>query len=123
MSAVDDAFIRLSQIPSLQVTRNEPLARHARFGFGGPALLFADTDSEPAFVEALRAAPHCGLPWAVIGGGTNLIVSDAGYRGLVLRYRGAAIWEEDRRLTVQAGAVLQDLVDYSISAGCKGSKP
>lgn len=120
MPAIDEAYARLSRIQQLKVTRNEPLARHARFAFGGPAAIFADTEDEGAFIKALKAAPKCGLPWTVIGGGTNLIVSDAGYRGIVLRYRGAAIWQHGSRITVQAGAVLQDLVDFSIAAGLKG---
>jgi UDP-N-acetylmuramate dehydrogenase len=120
MSAVEEAFQRLRNIPHLQVNRNEPLWRHARFGFGGPALLFADTDRPEAFVEALRLAPACGMPWAVVGGGTNLIVSDAGYRGLVLRYRGAAIRVSGDVLRVQSGALLQDVVDHAIAAGLRG---
>lgn len=120
MSVVEEALQCLARIPLLQVTRNEPLSRHARFEFGGPALLFADTEDEGAFVAALSLVQDIPLPWAVIGGGTNLIVSDSGYRGIVLRYRGAAIRRDGNRIIAESGAVLQDLVDFAITEGLKG---
>jgi UDP-N-acetylmuramate dehydrogenase len=56
----------------------------------------------------------------VIGGGTNLIVADEGYRGLVLRFRGECISADGVRVTVGSGAVLQDLVDFANGSGLKG---
>jgi UDP-N-acetylmuramate dehydrogenase len=60
------------------------------------------------------------LPTVVIGGGTNLIVSDAGFRGIVLRYRGESLKAAGECVTAEAGAVLQDLVDFAIEKGLKG---
>jgi UDP-N-acetylmuramate dehydrogenase len=111
---------RLSAIASLQLTRNEPLARHTRFGLGGPARLFADTAEEGAFLEALGVAQASSLPWLVIGLGTNLIVSDEGYPGVVIRFRGAGISRQGQTVSVQAGAVLQDLINYTIGHGLEG---
>lgn len=116
----DEAQRRLSALPSLQVTRNEPLSRHTRFALGGPAALFADTDHEPAFVEALRYLQSTRLPWLVIGLGTNLIVADRGYRGIVLRYRGSQLAAEGGTIHAQAGATLQDVVDLSNAHGLQG---
>lgn len=115
-----EAFSRLASIPGLQVSENQPLAEHTRFGIGGPARVFADTESEPAFIEALRAARASGLPWMVIGLGTNLVVHDAGCESIVLRYRGGRIGIEGNRVTVEAGAVLQDLVDFAVDHGLAG---
>jgi UDP-N-acetylmuramate dehydrogenase len=56
----------------------------------------------------------------VIGGGTNLIVSDDGFRGIVLRYRADKLLAANNRIIADAGAVLQDLVDFSIAHGLKG---
>jgi UDP-N-acetylmuramate dehydrogenase len=56
----------------------------------------------------------------IIGGGTNLVVSDAGYDGVILRFTGSNIQRTGVRLAVESGAVLQDVVDYSIAAGLKG---
>ena len=60
------------------------------------------------------------MPTMVIGGGTNLIVSDEGFRGIVLRYRAEALLAANGRVVAQAGAVLQDLVDFTIDRGLKG---
>jgi len=56
----------------------------------------------------------------VIGGGTNLIVSDQGFRGLVLRYRGVQIEAHSPCVRAEGGAELQDLVEFSIGRGLKG---
>jgi UDP-N-acetylmuramate dehydrogenase len=100
----------------LSVLVEEPLSRHTRFGIGGPAALLYDASTEASCIEAL------GLLKApmIMGGGTNLVVSDAGVRGTVLRYTGACIERDGMRLRVEAGAVLQDVVDASIRFGLKG---
>lgn len=123
MEGVEEAQQRLARIPLLQVTLNEPLWRHTRFGLGGPAALFATTADEQAFVEAVRAARESGLPWVVIGMGTNLIVADEGFPGIVLRYDGARIEIRGQRAAAQAGAPLQALVDATIEAGLQGYEP
>ncbi len=120
MYSFDEVQQRLSAVSPLQITRNEPLARHTRFDIGGPGRLFVDTEDEAAFVAALRTAADSGLPWISIGLGTNLIVSDQGYAGIVLRYRGAGIESSSTTVRVQAGAQLQSLVDHSIACGLQG---
>jgi UDP-N-acetylmuramate dehydrogenase len=111
---------RLAGIPNVTVSAGTPLARYTRFGIGGPADLYAETGSIEAFIAAMEAAREIGIPTMVIGGGTNLIVSDTGFRGLVLRYRGEALLSADGRVVAQAGAVLQDLVDFTFARGLKG---
>ncbi len=56
----------------------------------------------------------------VIGGGTNLIVADSGFRGIVLRYRADRLMTANHRVHADAGAELQTLVDFSIAHGLKG---
>jgi UDP-N-acetylmuramate dehydrogenase len=114
------AAARLQQIPCLAVSLDVPLSRYTRFGIGGPADIIAETPDEHAFIEAVRAARASGLPTVVIGGGTNLIVSDAGFRGIVLRFTAAAIASNESRVHADAGAILQDLVDYTAARGLKG---
>ncbi len=123
MTGLDEACCRLTEIPLLQVTLNEPLRHHTRFGLGGPAAVFACTEDEGAFVEAVRRARASGAPWVVIGMGTNLIVADEGFPGIVLRYDGARIEVEGGRVRAQAGAALQALVDATIEAGLQGYEP
>ncbi|MGB9612505.1 MAG: FAD-binding protein, partial [Bryobacteraceae bacterium] len=123
MEGLEEAQRRLARIPLLQVTLDEPLARHTRFGLGGPAAVFATTEDEGAFLEALRAVQASGAEWVLIGMGTNLIVADAGFPGVVLRYDGGRIAIQGQRVTSQAGAPLQKLVDATIEAGLQGYEP
>jgi UDP-N-acetylmuramate dehydrogenase len=120
MPSPEETHARLAGIPNLTVSRDTPLSRYTRFGIGGPADLYAETDSVEAFIGAMSTARDSGLPTMVIGGGTNLIVSDAGFRGIVLRYRADALLAANGRVVAQAGAVLQDLVDFTIARGLKG---
>ena len=78
---------RLSSIPDARKSHNVSLSAYTRFAIGGPATLFFDTSSEAAFVEALQVTANCSDSHLVIGGGSNLIVSDAGFDGVVLRYK------------------------------------
>ena len=120
MPTTEEAQARLAGIPNLTVSSHTPLARYTRFGIGGPADLYAETESVEAFIAATEAARASGIPTMVIGGGTNLIVSDEGFRGIVLRYRAEALLEANGRVVAQAGAVLQDLVDFTIERGLRG---
>lgn len=111
---------RLREIPLLSITRDVPLSRYTRFGIGGPADAMAETSSEEAFMAASKMVRAAGVPLEVIGGGSNLIVSDAGFRGVVLRFIGGVICVDGARITAQAGAELQALVDVSIAQGLGG---
>lgn len=120
MPEVDETLHCLEKIPELRVSRDAPLSLHTRFGIGGPAAIYVETISTDAFVAARRTAEQRGIPIVVIGGGTNLIVSDAGFPGLVLRFTASGIRFNENLVSVQAGADLQALVDGSIGAGLRG---
>jgi UDP-N-acetylmuramate dehydrogenase len=111
---------RLAEIPNLTVSTGTPLSRYTRFGIGGPADIYAETDSVEAFGAALAEARSSGLNTVVIGGGTNLIVSDRGFRGIVLRYRGERISADGTCVFAEAGAELERLVDFTIARGLRG---
>ena len=111
-------FARLAAIPGLLCRENAPLRNYTRFEVGGPARLLADAPTE----DALRAALDVigSSEHALIGGGSNVVASDAGFPGVVLRYTGQALAIVGTRVRVAAGAVLQDLVDATIAAGLEG---
>jgi UDP-N-acetylmuramate dehydrogenase len=120
MIAAESLLAQLRQIPSLTVLPQEPLSAHTRFWLGGPCLLLADAASEPAYLAAHKLFASSGLPWTTIGGGTNLIVSDAGYPGAVLRYSAAALTREATVVTAGAGADLNVLIDFANAHGLAG---
>jgi UDP-N-acetylmuramate dehydrogenase len=111
---------RLAAIPGLSILENVPLSRYTRFAVGGPARILADASTEQALADAVRVIKETSEPLTVIGGGTNLVVSDQGFPGVVLRYTNAALELDGTTVTAAAGLVLQHLVDSTIAHGLAG---
>lgn len=120
MVHTEETLARLAAIPDLTVLPGAPLSRYTRFAIGGPADIYAATSSVEAFIAALIVARESGQNYVVIGGGTNLIVSDEGFRGIVLRFIAQRILAAASRVVADGGAVLQDLVDFTVDRGLKG---
>lgn len=120
LDAVEAALLALGQAPR----RDEPLARRGWWRIGGPADLFVELDGEAALAEALRTAHQNGLPVAILGNGSNLLVADAGVRGLVLRLagglRGLEIDAASGLATVGAGLPNAVLIKRLHEAGFGG---
>ena len=68
----------------MRIAENQPLAPFTTFGIGGPARWFVEAHSEAEIAEAAAWTQTRGVPLFVLGGGSNLLVSDAGFDGLVL---------------------------------------
>lgn len=111
---------RLCGLSNVTISQGALLSQHTRFGIGGPADVLAEIGDENSFIRALAIVKASSTAYTVIGGGTNLIVSDAGFPGIVLRFTGAAIESNGLAVCAQAGAELQALVDYSIAGGLRG---
>ncbi|MCE7928560.1 MAG: UDP-N-acetylmuramate dehydrogenase [Chloroflexi bacterium CFX7] len=87
-----------------EVRRAEPMSRHTTFGIGGPADIFVTVRSAAALARAATAAREAGAEIFVLGSGSNILVSDAGIRGVVLDNRSMA--ERDQggaRYLVESG--------------------
>jgi len=90
----------------MNVERDVPLARLTTLGTGGPARLLARPQTLAELEEAIRLAADEGLPVAVVGLGSNLLVADAGVDALVLRLEGelAAVRVDGQTLVAGGGA-------------------
>jgi UDP-N-acetylmuramate dehydrogenase len=103
---------------------NKPLAPFTTFGIGGPARWFVVADSEEEIAEAAAWARENGLPLFVLGGGSNLLVSDAGFEGLVLQVglRGIGVTEETGQTIYQvaAGEDWDGFVERAVHDKCAG---
>src|SRR5580704_1665630 len=117
---MDPTLAHLSEIPHLTISRDAPLSAYTRFAIGGPADIYAETESAESFIQALAVARSSGREYMVMGGGTNLIVSDLGYRGIMLRLVARRMLASGDRVQCDAGAVLQDLVDFCNAHGLEG---
>jgi len=98
------------------VLENVPLSRYTRFGLGGPARRLVDASTP----EELAAALHEAGSHTLIGGGSNLVASDEGFSGTVIRYTASELEIEGSVVRVGAGVVLQNLVDATIDVGLEG---
>ena len=88
-------------------TEQVPLGRHTSLRVGGPARRFLSSTDLTALARLLDAAREDGLPALVLGGGTNLLIADEGYDGVVVRYTGVGHTieaEPGDRLLVRAAA-------------------
>ena len=110
----------LTDIQGLAPRPGAPLSEYTRFGIGGPADLLIETAHEAAFTAALALLREQRMPHVVIGSGTNLVVSDAGFRGTVLRYTASSIRRDGRFVECDAGAELMDLVGYTVDQDLQG---
>lgn len=99
-----------------------PLSRHTTFGIGGPARTFVDAGSSSELVDALRWAAERGIETLVLGRGSNVLVSDAGFDGLVVRNARATRVEllPGGRLRAESGVELRHLVDLTVAHGLSG---
>jgi len=120
MTVRKETIDQLAGIPNVSVSQGALLSGHTRFGIGGPAEVFVQAGSEDAFAQVLRVSQASGANYSVIGDGTNLIVSDQGFDGIVLRLAAQAIARDGATVHAQAGAELQSLVDYCIDHGLRG---
>ena len=104
----------------MQFLEEVPLAPYTTFQIGGPARWFAEAASEDDIAAGIAFAGERRLPLFILGGGSNLLVSDAGFPGLVLRIalRGIASTQESGRLIVSAaaGEDWDGLVAYAVDA-------
>lgn len=104
--------------------RHEPMARHVTWGVGGSAAWYAEPADSRDTAELLHAARALGLPVFVLGRGSNLLVPDEGYAGLVLHPAGA-FWTEiealgDRHFRVGGGVRLKELCGHAARLGISG---
>jgi UDP-N-acetylmuramate dehydrogenase len=104
------------------VERDYQLSRLTTIRVGGPADYFARPDSESDVVELLAWAEADGLRVGVVGSGSNLLVADAGFRGLVLKLDGelAEIEHRDSRVEAGGGARLPSVAARTAGWGLTG---
>jgi UDP-N-acetylenolpyruvoylglucosamine reductase len=113
----------VSAAPPPYVQRDFPLARLATVRTGGPAELFARVGGEAQLLEVLAWARRAGIPVAVVGSGSNLLVADEGVHGLVVKLEGELASIEqvgERGLECGGGARLPAVAAYAARAGLAG---
>ncbi len=99
-----------------------PLAELTSFRIGGPADLFVAVEDETELMQAKAAAYRAGVPCFCLGAGTNLLVSDRGMRGLVVRLGDGfgKIKIDDTKVVAGAAAAFGALVQEVVDRGLEG---
>lgn len=141
MSAEESSDNRMNQsfydellkiLPEEQVKVNEPMRGHTTFRVGGPADYFVMPGTKEEVTAVLRCCGEQGVPYYIIGNGSNLLVSDEGYRGVIIQiFKSMNKVEcEGHTITAQAGALLsvvagralkEHLTGFEFAAGIPGT--
>ncbi len=98
----------------------EPLAKHVNFRIGGPANYFVEARSTQDLVDAVKMARELSLPYFILGGGSNTLVSDEGYQGLVIKAANRNTRIEGDRVTAEAGAISASVARATADKGLRG---
>ena len=104
------------------ILTDEPMSRHTTFRVGGPADFFVTPKAKEEVRDVIRICKEAGMPYYIIGNGSNLLVSDAGYRGVIVQ-----IYKEMNEVKVegdlvkaQAGALLSGIAAKALGAELSG---
>jgi len=104
-----------------RVQANAPLAPLTTFRVGGPADWLVDARGGDDILAALQLAHRAGVPVTMLGGGSNVLVGDAGVRGLVIRPRGGDVRAIDAgHVQADAAVTINGLVRWTINHGRAG---
>jgi len=126
---LDDSFVKeLEQLlPEGDLRKNEPLSAHTTFRTGGPADLFADVKDIDLLKKIIRLAKQSEITYYIIGNGSNMLVADEGFRGLIIRVKpepelifGEPDAEGNVKVTASAGCTLLKLARRSAESGLAG---
>lgn len=96
------------------------LDQFSSFKIGGPADLFFEARTEEDLKKAVAVAAREEFPFYVVGGGTNVLFDDEGYRGLIVRNRAEGLSVHEGRVAVASGTGLSFLLQSSLSGGLGG---
>lgn len=128
-----DNLLELNKALNGQVKENEPLGVYTTFKLGGPARYYFVAQSSEQLVEAVKTAVKLKFPFYILGGGSNILISDSGFPGLVIRNQtreikvvreiGKVVNGETQKevlIEVDTGVLINRLVRYCCDEGLQG---
>jgi len=107
---------------AMQILYNEPMKNHTSFKLGGPADIFIEPDDRPELVKAIKDLREQGTPYYIIGNGSNLLVSDKGLKGAVVRIgeKFGNVSINNDIITAESGVLLSTLSKMAAREGLTG---
>jgi UDP-N-acetylmuramate dehydrogenase len=110
----------LFEILGENLKTGELLAPHTTFRIGGPADFFYQASTPEELIKGINTAKEFNLPYFLLGGGSNLLVSDSGFRGVVIKNLCRKVLIQENKVSAQSGTLLSELVDLSEKLGLRG---
>lgn len=131
-------YKELQEIFGTRLKVDEPMSKHTTFKIGGPAEFYLDVEKIDDLVKVVNIARQNKIPFFILGGGSNIIVSDKGIKGLVIKNNcrkfevmsmigkvrnkseGLGVNVDKALLYAESGVIMNQLVRYSIENGLGG---
>jgi UDP-N-acetylmuramate dehydrogenase len=104
----------------IKIQKNIPLAPYTTFKIGGPAKFFCEVKSEEELIEALNYSKNNNLGFFVLGGGSNILISDQGFNGLVIKLLITSCELQVAKLKCGAGLNLSEAVKIATDNSLTG---
>lgn len=121
---ISEAVIRALEkfVPRGDICLQEPMQKHTTFRIGGPADCFVQIENKEQLIRLQRYLKQLGMPFFMLGNGSNLLVSDKGYQGIVLQIgqKMSKIEVDGNVITAQAGAVMSQVARAALEHGLTG---
>lgn len=104
------------------ISTNEPLSRHTTFRIGGPADIFAVAKTTEHLINIINICREFQAPFLLLGAGSNILVSDQGIRGVVIKNQSSSFSIENDHVLVDSGYIMpkfaSDIARHGLS-GCE----
>lgn len=109
-------------IPESNIACNEPMSKHTTFRVGGEADCYITIENEEQLSHIIKYISEVGFPYVIVGNGSNLLVGDKGYHGIVLHLAGSFndICVEGNTITAGAGALLSQTAKAAMEHALSG---
>ncbi|MDP3991102.1 MAG: UDP-N-acetylmuramate dehydrogenase [Candidatus Nealsonbacteria bacterium] len=104
----------------MKFQKNVLLKNYTTFKIGGPADYFFVSENKTDLLQAIRLAKKKNLPFFILGGGSNLLISDRGYKGLVIKIKNQKMKAVNENISAEAGVTLNKLVSLSLNNNLTG---
>lgn len=111
---------KLETIFGNRLLKNEPMFKHSTLRIGGAARYFFEAKNSGEIIKAMEAAKNNNINYVVIGGGSNILVPDAGFDGLVIKMADSEIKIDGEKIHVGAGVFSVSLARAAADAGLTG---
>jgi len=103
-----------------KIKKDVSLAEHTAFRIGGPARYFFTAENKKELTKAVLLSVKFNLPLLILGSGSNILIGDDGFDGLVIKNEARKIEVKGREIIAESGAVLDKVVETAVNSGLSG---